>query len=46
MDSEALKQGLALLAAGMAVLFVFMGAMIVIVHYFQIVARKLGGKKG
>lgn len=46
MDSEVLNQGLALLTAGMVVLFVFMGVMIVIVHYFQIIARKFGGKKG
>ncbi len=38
------SQGVTLLIAGMAVLFVFMVVMILIVHYFQLIAGKFGKK--
>lgn len=37
---ENLAAGVTLMVTGMAVLFIFMGVMILIVHYFQIIARK------
>jgi Na+-transporting methylmalonyl-CoA/oxaloacetate decarboxylase gamma subunit len=40
-----ISQGVTVLIAGMAVLFVFMIVMILIVHYFQIIAVKLGKKR-
>ncbi len=39
-----IDKGVVLLVAGMAVLFVFMGVMIVILHYFQKIAFRLDKK--
>lgn len=39
-----LSAGITLMVTGMVVLFVFMGLMILIVHYFQIIARKFEKK--
>ncbi|MBN2810844.1 OadG family protein [Treponema zuelzerae] len=39
-----IEQGLILLAVGMAVLFIFMGLMIVILHYFQKIAARFSPK--
>jgi hypothetical protein len=44
MDTIAFNQSLVLAGVGMAVLFVFMGLMILIIHYFQIIAGKFSGK--
>ncbi len=38
-------KGFVLMVAGMAVLFVFMGVMIVILHYFGKIASRFDAKK-
>lgn len=45
MNTEALNQSLVLLVAGMAVVFLFMGLMIVITHYFNKAAAWFEARK-
>ncbi len=40
MDTTAFNHSLILTGVGMAVLFLFMGLMILIIHYFQAFARR------
>ncbi len=44
MNMVAFNQSLVLAGVGMVVLFVFMGLMILIIHYFQVVAGKFSRK--
>jgi len=44
MDMTAFNHSLILTGVGMAVLFLFMGLMILIIHYFQDFARRFSKK--